>query len=43
MLLRSRLSQKYKIGLGWSPTGKFQLQFKKETLVESIDTHIIGP
>ena len=35
--------RKYKIGLGWSPTGKFQLQFKKETLVESIDTHIIGP
>ena len=35
--------RKYKIGLGWSPTEKFQLQFKKETLVESIDTHIIGP
>ena len=35
--------RKYKIGLGWSPTGKFQLQFKKETLVESIDTHIIRP
>ena len=35
--------RKYKIGLGWSATGKFQLQFKKETLVESIDTHIIGP
>ena len=35
--------RKYKIGLGWSPTGKFQLQFKKETLVKSIDTHIIGP
>ena len=35
--------RKYKIGLGWSPTGKFQLQFKKETLVESIDTHIVGP
>ena len=35
--------RKYKIGLGWSPTGKFQLQFKKQTLIESVDTHIIGP
>ena len=35
--------RKYKIGLGWSPTRKFQLQFKKQTLIESVDTHIIGP
>ena len=35
--------RKYRIGLGWSPNGKFQLQFKKETLIESLDTHIIGP
>ena len=35
--------RKYRIGLGWSPNGKFQLQFKKETLIESLDTHIVGP
>ena len=35
--------RKYRIGLGWSPNGKFQLQFKKKTLIESLDTHIICP
>ena len=35
--------RKYKIGLGWSPSGKFRLQFKQQVLIESIDTHITGP
>ena len=35
--------RKYKIGLGWSSSGKFQLQFKHEILIESIDTHVLGP
>ena len=35
--------RKYKIGLGWSTSGKFELQHKNQVLIESLDTHIQGP
>ena len=35
--------RKHKIGIGWSQSGKFELQFKKEMLIESIDTYLSGP
>ena len=35
--------RKYKIGLGWSTSGKFELQYKNQVLIESLDTHIQGP
>ena len=35
--------RKYRIGLGWSTSGKFELQHKKQVLIESLDIHIQGP
>ena len=35
--------RKYKIGIGWSPTGKFQLDLHKQVLVESIKVYMSGP
>ena len=35
--------RKYRIGLGWSTSGKFELQHKNQVLIESLDTHIQGP
>ena len=34
---------KYKIGIGWSPTGKFQLDLHQQVLVESIKVYMSGP
>ena len=35
--------RKYKIGIGWSPTGKFQLDLHQQVLVESIKVYMSGP
>ena len=35
--------RKYRIGLGWSTSGKFELQHKNQILIESLDTHMQGP
>ena len=33
----------YKIGIGWSPNGKFQLDLHQQVLVESIKVYMSGP
>ena len=35
--------RKNKVGIGWSPGGKFELQVRNQPLIESVDTHIMGP
>ena len=35
--------RKYKIGIGWSPTRKFQLDLHQQVLVESIKVYMSGP
>ena len=35
--------RKHRIGIGWSPNGKFQLDFHKQVLVESIKVYMTGP
>ena len=35
--------RKYKIGIGWSPNGKFQLDLHQQVLVESIKVYMSGP
>ena len=35
--------KKYKIGIGWSPTGKFQLDLHQQVLVESVKVYMSGP
>ena len=35
--------RKHKIGIGWSPSGKFQLDFHQQVLVESIKVYMSGP
>ena len=35
--------RKYKIGIGWSPNGKFQLDLHQQVLVESIKIYMSGP
>ena len=35
--------RKYKIGIGWSPTGKFQLDLHQQVLVKSIKVYMSGP
>ena len=35
--------RKYKIGIGWNPTGKFQLDLHQQVLVESIKVYMSGP
>ena len=35
--------RKYKIGIGWSPTGKFQLDLHQQVLVESVKVNMSGP
>ena len=35
--------RKYKIGIGWSPTGKFQLDLHQQVLVESVKVYMSGP
>ena len=35
--------RKHKIGIGWSPNGKFQLDFHQQVLVESIKVYMSGP
>ena len=35
--------RKYKIGIGWSPTGKFQLDLHQRVLVESVKVYMSGP
>ena len=35
--------KKHRIGIGWSPNGKFQLDFHKQVLVESIKVYMTGP
>ena len=35
--------RKYKIGTGWSPTGKFQLDLHQQVLVESVKVYMSGP
>ena len=35
--------RKYKIGIGWSPNGKFQLGLHQQVLVESIKVYMSGP
>ena len=35
--------KKYKIGIGWSPNGKFQLDLHQQVLVESIKVYMSGP
>ena len=34
---------KYKIGIGWSPNGKFQLDLHQQVLVKSVKVYISGP
>ena len=43
MLYRSGLFEKNKVRIGWSPGGKFELQVRNQPLIESVDTHIMGP
>ena len=35
--------RKYKIGIGWSPNGKFQLELHQQVLVKSIKVYMPGP
>ena len=35
--------RKHKIGIGWSPSGKFQLDFHQQVLVESVKVFMSGP
>ena len=35
--------RKYKIGIGWGPNGKFQLDLHQQVLVESIKIYMSGP
>ena len=35
--------RKHKIGIGWSPGGKFQLDFHQQVLVESVKVYMSGP
>ena len=35
--------RKYKIGIGWSPNGKFQLDLHQQVLVESVKVYMFGP
>ena len=35
--------RKHRIGIGWSPNGKFQLDFHKQVLVGSIKVYMTGP
>ena len=35
--------RKHKIGIGWSPSGKFQLDFHQQVLVESMKVYMSGP
>ena len=35
--------RKYKIGISWSPTGKFQLDLHQQVLVESVKVYMSGP
>ena len=35
--------RKYKIGIGWSPSGKFQLDFHQQVLVKSVKVYMSGP
>ena len=35
--------RKYKIGIGWSPIGKFQLDLHQQVLVESVKVYMSGP
>ena len=35
--------RKHKIGIGWSPNGKFQLDFHQQVLVKSIKVYMSGP
>ena len=35
--------RKHKIGIGWSPSGKFQLDFHQQVLVKSVKVYMSGP
>ena len=35
--------RKHRIGIGWGPNGKFQLDFHQQVLVESIKVYMFGP
>ena len=35
--------RKYRIGIGWGPNGRFQLDYHKQVLVESIKVYMTGP
>ena len=35
--------RKYKIGIGWSPNGKFQLDLHQQVLVKSVKVYMSGP
>ena len=35
--------RKYKIGIGWSPNGEFQLDLHQQVLVESVKVYMSGP
>ena len=35
--------RKYKIGIGWGPNGKFQLDLHQQVLVESVKVYMSGP
>ena len=35
--------RKHRVGIGWSPNGKFKLDFHKQILVESIKVYMTGP
>ena len=37
------LLKKHKIGIGWSPSGKFQLDFHQQVLVKSVKVYMSGP
>ena len=42
-ILGLEFSRKYKIGIGWSLNGKFQLDLHQQVLVESIKVYMSGP
>ena len=42
-ILRLDFLRKYKIGIGWSPNEKFQLDLHQQVLVESIKVYMSGP
>ena len=42
-ILGSDFLRKHKIGIGWSPSGKFQLDFHQQVLVESVKVYMSGP